>query len=363
MKASFKIDDLREEDENMELAIKQMKPKKSYGSDLIPMILVRDLYPEMTDMLLILFNKIYESKIIPEKWKIARIIPLHKKGPINDISNYRPISNICSLGKLFERMLLMRLQQLDINFRLNLTGESQHGFKSNHSTITACLELQSKISDKLDNNEYVAVTSFDMSAAFDVVNRELLIKRMKLAGIPLDIVEILQAWFKDRTFFVEINGHKSKLKQNDFGTIQGSVLGPVLYSIFVRPIFDLINLLTFADDNYLIEHDKDLMATIGKVKFKAEFLLNWLTNSGLIINAAKTEICIFSSEAIGSFEVEILDFRVKTKSSIKVLGLLFDSKLQWNLHIDTCIAKAKKSKGETKEILSKEYFTSRPRSL
>lgn len=165
---------------------------------------------------------------------------------------------------------------------------------------------------------------------------------MKIAGFPLDIIQLLHSWLSDREFYIEINNVRSILKRNDHGTIQGTVLGPILYSIFVRPIFDLLDLTTFADDNYVLERDKDVLSTIGKVKFKSEYFLNWLKKSGLKINADKTEICIFANNDIQPCDVYILNKKIVTKNSLKVLGLIFDSKLTWHLQINESITKAKK---------------------
>ncbi|MBF0208930.1 MAG: reverse transcriptase family protein, partial [Oligoflexia bacterium] len=306
----------------------------------------------MKPIFLELLNKIYTSRKVPEQMKIARILPLLKKGDKHNIENYRPISNICSLAKVFEKMILNRLKDFEENFKIDLTGTSQHGFKSKHSTITAGLELQSKIANKLDKGEYVVVSSFDLSAAFDVVNRNLLVKRMKVAGFPLDMIELLKDWLGDRHFYVEIAGKRSALKKEKHGTIQGSVLGPILYSIFVKPIYDLLNLLSYADDNYLVESGRDLDSTLGKVKMKAEFLLKWYRDSGLKVNETKTEVCIFSHVDTEPKNITLQGKLITTNKSIKVLGVLFDSKLTWIPHINSAISGARK-KLQAIKLLSK----------
>ena len=91
-----------------------------------------------------------------------------------------------------------------------------------------------------------------MSAAFDLVNVELLIKRLRIIGLPTDVNNLIRAWLSDRKFYVDINGSCSSLRQSDKGTIQGSVLGPVLYAIFVSPLFDLTRITNFADDNFVV---------------------------------------------------------------------------------------------------------------
>jgi hypothetical protein len=110
------------------------------------MRILKDGAPVLGRPLSILFNKIYVTKTIPEQWKIAKIIPLHKKGNKRDLANYRPISNLWSTSKVFEKLILKRLESISEENNVDLTGEQQHGFKKNRSTITAGLTLQSFIS-------------------------------------------------------------------------------------------------------------------------------------------------------------------------------------------------------------------------
>ena len=112
------------------------------------------------------------------------------------------------------------------------------------------------ISRSLDDNNYYILASLDLSAAFDIVNRELLFTRLETMGIPEDINSLLKDWLTNRKSFVDINGNHSNLHEENHGTVQGSVLGPILFSIFIRPIYDLEAMTTYADDNSLgVQHN------------------------------------------------------------------------------------------------------------
>ena len=137
-----------------------------------------------------LFNKIYKGKQIPEVWRISRIIPLHKKGNRTETTNYRPISNLCSLEKVYERCLLNRLERYAEESGSDLTGRNQYGFKKSRSTTTISLVLQSKLA-KL-SKEKAAMLSLDLTAAFDVVNHELLMKRLEILGVPPTLLKLLK---------------------------------------------------------------------------------------------------------------------------------------------------------------------------
>ena len=138
-----------------------------------------------------------------------------------------------------------------------MTGIEQHGFKKNKSTITAGLTLQSEIARKMDLNKYAVMSSLDLSAAFDLVNLDLLLGRMRRIGIPEDIIQLLEVWLRRRYFYVEANGSNSEIIENNIGTIQGSILGPILYAIFIRPLYDIEKITTFADDNYIVSSHEE----------------------------------------------------------------------------------------------------------
>ena len=113
----------------------------------------------------------------------------------------------------------------------------------------ACLEIQSKIATLCDESKYVAMSSLDLSAAFDVVNRPLLMRRMRVMGIPEVVILLIQDWLTDRMAYCEVGGKNSLMQMIEEGTVQGSILGPILFAIFVSPLWDIIEATSFADDN------------------------------------------------------------------------------------------------------------------
>ena len=235
----------------------EIKIKNCEGYDRIPMRILKEGASVLWLPLSVLFRKVYAQREIPEQWKVAKIIPLYKKGNKEDIANYRPISNLCSASKIFEKLILKRLEDIEKENNVDLTGNEQHGFKRRRSTVTASLTLQSIIARELDENGFAAMSSLDLSAAFDLVELELLLKRLKIMGIPNDLLSLLEVWLRNRFFFVEANGSNSTIFDNNIGTIQGSILGPILYALFIRPLYIIEKITTFADDNYAIENGKN----------------------------------------------------------------------------------------------------------
>ena len=167
------------------------------------------------------------------------------------------ISKLCSCSKNFEKLILQRIKDIEIDQKVDLTGKSQHGFKAKHSTLTAGLQIQSLIASALDGDSYGLMASLDLSAAFDVVDVQLLLKRLEIIGLPDDIRILVRNWLSSRYFYVDIDGKSSYVHETGVGTVQGSILGPLLYALFVSPILDLEKLTLFADDNYAIVWNKD----------------------------------------------------------------------------------------------------------
>ena len=132
--------------------------------------LIKDCKTVLLEPLSDLFDKIYKTGLIPDQWKISKIVPIFKKGNKNEIENYRPIANLCSASKIFEKLILKQIHYLESTNKLDLTGKQQHGFKKNKSTATAGALLQSIISRAADENCYVVMASLDLSMAFDLVN-------------------------------------------------------------------------------------------------------------------------------------------------------------------------------------------------
>ena len=121
------------------------------------------------------------------------------------------IANLCSATKIFERLILNRISKIELEGKVNLTGNCQHGFKKSRGTVTAGLQLQSLISRALDDDEFVAMASLDLSAAFDVVNVPLLITRLRVVGLPNDVIRLIEVWLTERLFYVEVDGVTSYL--------------------------------------------------------------------------------------------------------------------------------------------------------
>ena len=144
-------------------------------------------------------------------------------------------------------------------------------------------------------------------------------------GIPKDVTDLLRDWLSNRQSYVEIGGNSSYMKESNSGTVQGSVLGPVLFSIFIRPIYDKEDLTTYAYDNYVIKESGSLLHALKQVESSVQNVANWLKCSGLKVNEAKTEMCVFHRNKNERVEIELCGQKIKNKTNINILGIRFDS--------------------------------------
>ena len=131
------------------------------------------------------------------------------KGDKNDLSNYRPIANLCCASKIFEKLILKRINEIQDEAGVDLTSEDQHGFKKKKGTSTLQLQVQSILARANDANNFAIMASLNLSAAFDLVNVKLLMKRLKILGLPNDVLILIKIWLTDRSFYASIDGENS----------------------------------------------------------------------------------------------------------------------------------------------------------
>ena len=339
---------------NVSDAIKSIKIKNCEGYDRIPQRILIEGHDILLPPIKRLFELIYEYKCIPQQWSISKIIPIHKKGSKTNIQNYRPIANLCAMTKVFEQLIINRIKDIEKSNSVDITGSSQHGFKKGKSTATAGLTIQSLLSHALDQNKYALMSSIDLSAAFDVVNIKLLLKRLKIIGLPNDIIELIKVWLCNRLFYVDLDGECSYIRTSDSGTIQGSRLGPILYAIYVSALFDLEKMTNYADDNLIVRWNSSLQTLIIDMKKTLEAITKWLKDSGLKVNESKTELCLFHRNPHELISLIFNGVTLTSKHHMNVLGVVFDSRLQWNEHVAQTIRKTNSALHCVKQI--KYYF-------
>lgn len=338
----------------VEGTIQSLKSKKSVGSDGISSMLIKEFYNIFSIPLTHIINASFENGTFPERLKISVVKPIHKKGSERCCENYRPITLVSSISKIFEKIFFNRLTEFLC--KNNIIYENQYGFMKGKNTTDAIYALTSKIIEDLDKKNHCLGLFFDLSKAFDTVNHDLLLERLYSIGIRGLALEWITSYITGRRQYVEVlaaddSGHmrpySSAVSTVVAGVPQGSVLGPVLFVIFINNIHKCIqrgNICLFADDTSLSvsgasKGDLELNAFLD-----ANSLLQWFDSNKLSLNFQKTQLLPFNIRnkfSNDSIEPAILlgDQFLETTSHVKFLGLLLDRNLNFHKHIDSVCKK------------------------
>ena len=310
---------------------------KSYGPDEIHPKVIKSLavLPDFVKALQLLFNTCIVERTIPEIWKTAYVTPIHKKGIKTDAKNYRPISLTSVISKMYERIVGERILD-DIGHKISVM---QHGFIANKSCLSNLLETADYIYNLLCENEDVDVFYLDLQKAFDTVSHLKLLIKLKSLGLAEDLLEIVENFLSNRTFCVTVGEFKSLVYKVLSGVPQGSVLGPLLFILFINDMpHEIVNkLLLFADDAKLCARASTPILNQEDINRLAAWQLLWgLTfntndNKCKVMHIGKNNPCnsyVLNGKALPSTEQE------------KDLGVTVNQEFTWRTHIDNSIKKA-----------------------
>ena len=196
-----------------------------------------------------IINQSFITGKYPDALKISKVIPIHKNGDTSDLNNYRPISLLSIFDKIMEK--LMHKQLYDFLQEHNILFQNQFGFRKNNSTTFALLQITDKIKETIDNKKYGCGIFIDLSKAFDTVNYEILLRKMEHYGIRGVALDWFTSYLSNRKQYVYLNGEPSQLDNTTCGVPQGSVLGPLLFLIYINDlpnISEVLQFYLFADD-------------------------------------------------------------------------------------------------------------------
>jgi len=311
--------------------------KKSSGFDGIDNCLLKKMIAHIADPLVYIINLSISSGIVPDNMKIAKVVPIFKKGNKDDVNNYRPISLLTTFSKIIERIIYIRtIKFCQLH---NIFTEFQFGFRENHSTSHALLSFVQKTTKSLDQFCHMVGVFLDFSKAFDTINHQILLKKLYHYGIRGKALEWFRSYLSNRKQFVTVNDIDSQLLNIDCGVPQGSILGPLLFIIFINDFHncsDKLSFLMFADDSNLFFSHPDPQILVNTVNTELVKVLQWIKANKLTLNVTKSKYMIFSN----SLEELPDDIFVDTTaleqvSNIKFLGVNVDNKLTWKHHIST----------------------------
>ena len=342
---------------------------KSKGSHLltIPSFIYKRVSHLISPILSKLINESFSRGIFPNVLKLARVIPIFKSGKKNIIPNYRPISTIDFLAKVFEKVIFNRLSNfLD---KYELINCQQFGFRRGRSTGDAILRFTDSIYDTFSENKFFISVLLDFSKAFDTVNHEILLRKLFLLGIRGPSLLWFKSYLSDRKQYVCINNSCSPTLSIDTGVPQGSILGPLLFILYINDMCKSsseLSFVHFADDTTVFRKGGDLNELFTVVNRELTYVDEWLRANKLSLNVNKTTYMIFSNKSkVTDRRIFIRNIDVSLVSTAKFLGIFIDDSLKFKDHVNYVINRVSRSSAILRNlsqilprhVLRKLYFS------
>ena len=328
--------------------INDLKNKGTADTKIVAIKALADV-ENFTTIFASVLNASMREGVFPDQLKFAKVCPIHKGGSKTEVSNYRPISLLPTFSKIFEKAIHCRVTTfLEKN---NSLYNHQFGFRKQHSCEHALLAAQNTILHALDKKQIAMLLLIDFSKAFDMVDHQILLDKLSHYGIRGIALKLFESYLDGRQQSVTINNVKSENKVLVHGIPQGSILGPLLFIIYINDIPNIQKLTKFilyADDANIIITGANAHEIITKYRELATVLSHWVACNGLMLNVGKTNYMIFSNIDIGdlnSHQPTMNNRPIERKYVAKFLGVLVDSRLQWTHHIKSLSTKMSRNCG------------------
>jgi hypothetical protein len=292
-------------------------------------------------------NRVITSSRFPSDWKIAKVVPIYKgKGEKQNPSNYRPISLLPVVPKIFERVIAD--QFLEHLHNISFLSSTQSGFRKHHSTATCLIKLTNDILLNYDQGLVTGILSLDLSKAFDTIDHSLLLTKIAETGVHSSLLTLFENYLTGRRQFVVINQQCSTTSVLSTGVPQGSILGPLLFIIYINELKKICtqgNVSQYADDTQLYCSTQSPESLNTQLKNQLITLDNWFHKNKLKLNVDKTQLLLCGSRhKLSNFNSFNITYNgnnnITPSDTVKILGVTLDRLLTWTPHVDILVKDA-----------------------
>ena len=329
--------------------ISKLPNSTAVGYDDISTIVVKKVAHVIAPALTQIVNFSLTSGQMPDELKIAKIVPVHKDGATNEVNNYRPISILPVCSKIFERITYDRLNSfLEKN---NILCSQQYGFRNGKNTEDATLKFSQDVIHGFEQKLFTIAVFIDLRKAFDTVCHDRLLDKLYHYGIRGVAHKWFTSYLQNREQYVQANDHSSLHTKVTYGVPQGSILGPLLFLIYINElpkISPLLSAILFADDTTFYISGKDLDTLCHTLNIELKKIYDWLCLNRLSLNVEKTSFIVFrvrQKPLNTNVQIHIDTEKLTEASSVKFLGLKLDPHLSWNQHVQFIANKVSKGTG------------------
>jgi hypothetical protein len=337
--------------------VKNLKPKTSLDVNGVSTSLIKKCIIPIAEPLRYIFNLSFSKGIVPRQFKVAKVIPIFKSGDKSSADNYRPISLLCSFSKILEKIMAGRLTSyLEEN---KILSEHQFGFRKGHATEHPMVLFLNKIAEAINNKDATISIFCDLQKAFDTCDHKIMMKKLLNIGIIGCELEWFSSYLSHRTQFVSLGDVVSTRREITRGVPQGSILGPLLFLIYINdlPCASSLFSLLFADDTTLSESGSNIHELTAKVNCEFQKIVEYFRANKMLLHPDKTKFMIFNPPRIHETKLFInntnsglptdpilcKELECVTGGTIKFLGVNFDPDLSFKVHINSLKAKISKS--------------------
>lgn len=325
--------------------VSHFKGKRSSDWNGFDMSLIKNIIDCIVKPLKYICNLSLMTGQFPTKMKVAKVIPLFKSGDKHTFSNYRPISLLPQLSKILEKVFANRLT--DFILKHKILCEQQYGFRTNRTTSLALMDFVEQVSNAIDLKQYTIGVFLDLQKAFDTIDHTILLSKLQGYGIRGLAHNWVKSYLENRKQYVNINNTNSHFSTVTCGVPQGSVLGPLLFLLYINDLSSVsskLKCILFADDTTVFCSGDNLEQLLDTVEKELQLLKQWFDLNKLSLHVGKTKCIIFGKKkrthnkklTINSTEIEIV-------SETKFLGTIIDENLNWKSHIKYIQSKISKS--------------------